>query len=194
MSADPPDAPPRVAGLVLAAGRGSRFGRPKALAEDERGSWLRRAVGLLLDAGCDRVVAVLGAAADEAVGHLEGLPRTSTVVAADWNRGLSASLRAGLGALTRSDARVAVVTLVDLPDMHAGVVRRLLDRLGTGPDVLGRATYDGRPGHPVLLGRDHWPALFAEVTGDSGAQVYLARQGATQVDCSDLATGADVDA
>ena len=194
MSADPTGGPARVAGLVLAAGRGSRFGRPKALAKDKGGSWLRRAAALLLDAGCDRVVVVLGAAADKAVAHLEGLPRISAVVAADWDRGLSASLRAGLGALTPSDARVAVVTLVDLPDLHGGVVARLLDRLGTAPDVLGRASYDGRPGHPVLLGRDHWPALFAEVTGDSGAQAYLARQGATQVDCSDLATGADVDA
>lgn len=182
-----------VAGLVLAAGGGSRFGRPKALVEDAEGSWLRRGAAGLLDGGCDRVVVVLGAVVEGARKHLQDLPRTSLTIADDWNLGLSASLRAGLEALTPSDAQVAAVTLVDLPDVHAGVLGRLLDRLGTGPDVLGRACYDGRPGHPVLLGREHWPTVMAEVSGDRGAQSYLVRHGAAQVECGDLATGADVD-
>ena len=194
MNADRPHRPAPVAGLVLAAGRGSRFGRPKALVEDDGGSWLRRSAAVLLDGGCERVVAVLGAAAEAAVVHLEDLPRTTVVVAGDWDRGLSASLRTGLEALVLSDADVAVVTLVDLPDLHAGVVRRLLDRLGSAPDVLGRATYDGRPGHPVLLGRNHWPGVASGAVGDMGASSYLARHGSSRVECGDLATGADVDA
>lgn len=49
-----------VAGVVLAAGAGSRFGMPKVLAEE--GVWLRRAVTALADGGCDEVIVVLGAA------------------------------------------------------------------------------------------------------------------------------------
>ena len=72
----------------------------------------------------------------------------------------AASLRAGLGALAgRADA--AVVTLVDLPDVRADVVRRV-STAAPARATLARATYEGRPGHPVLLGRDHW----AGVTGD----------------------------
>ena len=57
-----------------------------------------------------------------------------------------------------------------------------------------RATYDGRPGHPVLLGRDHWAPLIAGVQGDRGAADYLAAHTVLSVSCEDLATGHDVDA
>lgn len=183
-----------VVGLVLAAGSGSRFGRPKALVEDGDGSWLRRAATMLLEGGCEEVVVVLGAAAEQARDRLVDLPATSVTVAEAWSEGLSASLRAGLAAVEASDGQVAVVTLVDLPDLHAGTVRRVLDRLGTGPDVLGRACFRGRPGHPVVLGRRHWARVGAETSGDAGARDYLRRHGAVLVECGDLATGADVDA
>ena len=48
------------AGVLLAAGAGTRFGMPKVLAE--RGAWLRAAVAALSGGGCDEVVVVLGAA------------------------------------------------------------------------------------------------------------------------------------
>lgn len=181
-------------GLVLAAGGGSRFGRPKALVEDADGSWLRRATLTLLDGGCRQVVVVLGAAVDEARAHLADLPATSVAVAENWQQGMSASLRTGLRALQASDGRVAVVTLVDLPDLHADVVRRVLDRLGTEPTVLGRACFDGRPGHPVVIGRRHWARVALQSEGDAGARSYLQRHRATLVECGDLASGADVDA
>lgn len=180
-------------GLVLAAGSGSRFGRPKALVTDAAGSWLRRAVAVLSNGGCSEVVVVLGAAADQAALLVADLPGVAVVVAHDHEQGMSASLRAGLDRLATTAASAAVVTLVDLPDLHAGVVARLLDRLGTDPGVLGRAAFAGRPGHPVLLGRRHWAPVAAEVRGDAGARAYLDRVGAALVECGDLARGEDVD-
>ena len=53
--------------------------------------------------------------------------------------------------------------------------------------------YDGRPGHPVLIGRDHWAPLVAELDGDRGAADYLWRHDSGTVECADLATGQDVD-
>ena len=85
-----------------------------------------------------------------------------------------------------------MVTLVDLPDVTAAVVRRLLDQPDT-EDVLARATYDGRPGHPVLLGRAHWAGVLESAAGDRGARDYLATHDVTTVECWDLATGVDVD-
>ena len=76
------------------------------------------------------------------------------MVAADWAEGMGASLRAGLAALD-GGADAVVVTLVDLPDLTAEVVRRVV-AAATGPGDLARATYAGTPGHPVLIGRDHW--------------------------------------
>jgi len=62
-----------------------------------------------------------------------------------------------------------------------------------GPAALARATYDGRPGHPVLLGRDHWAGVVQTAVGDYGARAYLADRDVTLVECGDLATGRDVD-
>mgnify|MGYP006144544147 CR=1 FL=1 len=69
----------------------------------------------------------------------------------------------------------------------------LLARAGDGPDVLARASYDGRPGHPVLLGRHHWAAVSQSAVGDRGARDLLATSDTVLVECGDLATGADVD-
>ena len=70
--------------------------------------------------------------------------------------------------------------------MTADVVRRVL-AVGVRPDVLARATYDGRPGHPVLLGRDHWSGVIDEAAGDRGARSYLAGHDVDAVECGDLA-------
>ncbi len=172
-------------GLLLAAGAGRRMGRPKALVDD----WLVRSVGTLTD--CDRVVVVLGASADEARPLLDAYDVT-IVVAHDWAEGMGASLAAGLGHALHGEEHRCLVTLVDLPDVGADVVRRVLAEPDT-VDVLARASYDGVPGHPVLLGRTHWSGVLAVSQGDRGARDYLRAHPPTDVECGDLATGRDVD-
>jgi CTP:molybdopterin cytidylyltransferase MocA len=186
-----------VAGLLLAAGAGRRMGLPKALLRDQGGVPLvDRAVGVLLDAGCEMVTVVLGASADEVTALLTEAgwtddPAVTLVLAEDWAEGMGASLRAGLRHLLATGHDAAVVSLVDLPDVPAEAVRRVLARVA--PAALARATYDGRPGHPVLLGREHWQAAAEGATGDRGARDYLATRDVEDVECGDLATGRDVD-
>ncbi len=187
--AEPTPDPTSVQGLLLAAGEGRRMGLPKALVRDDDGtSWLRRSLAALRDGGCADVTVVLGAGAAEARVLLDA--DVTVVVAGDWAEGMGASLRAGLNALP--DAAAALVVLVDLPDVGPDVVRRVL-AAATGPQVLARAAYAGEPGHPVLLGRDHWAEIAATATGDRGARDYLAAHDVTLVECGDLATGADRD-
>lgn len=182
----------RTAGLLLAAGQGRRAGGPKALRVDDAGQpWVVNAVRVLRDGGCGDVYVVAGAGADKVLAVLAD-EDVRVVVAADWAQGMGASLRAGLAAVGRTSAQVACVHLVDLPDVGADVVARLL-RSASGPDTLARAGYAGEPGHPVLLGRTHWPAVTAGAVGDRGARDLLAQRSARLVDCSDLAGGGDVD-
>lgn len=173
---------------MLAAGAGTRAGGPKALRRDADGvPWLHLSVAALRAGGCDPVLVVLGAeaAAARALVPVEA----EVVVADDWADGLSASLAAGLRAL---DADAAVVTLVDLHGLPAEAVARILEP-PVDAATLRRATYASRPGHPVLLGRDHWASAAASAEGDRGAGRYLKAQGAELVELSGLWDGEDDD-
>lgn len=179
-----------VCGVVLAAGAGTRFGGPKALARTAAGeSWLALAVGTLRAAGCAPVVVVLGAGADEA----EPLVPTGTVVArvADGRRELSASVRVGLAAADASAAVAALLIPVDVPDLPASACRRVMR--DADAEALRQAVHRGRPGHPVLIGRAHWPGVTGELAGDRGAGAYLRAHGAERVECADLWHGRDRD-
>lgn len=193
----------RVTGLLLAAGAGRRFGRPKALVDDGSGPWVARGAQVLLDGGCGDVLVVTGAAAEEVEGIVAamGEPRVTTTRCGTWDRGMGESLRAGLTALAtrgRTLPAQALVHLVDLPDVGREVVARLLAARpagagGVGGDALVRAAYQGVPGHPVLLGQAHWQAVLDVAHGDAGARAYLRRARPELVECGDLATGVDVD-
>ncbi len=180
----------RVAGLLLAAGAGRRFGGPKALAVLDGEPLVVRALRVLAEAGCTPIRVVLGASAAEVRALLPD-PEVA-VIAEDWESGMGASLRAGLNALRTSDADAAVVHLVDLPGVGAEVVRRVVE--GAGTDTVTRAAYDGVPGHPVVLGRRWWTEVAAGASGDKGARDWLkGRSDLRLVECGDLGSGRDVD-
>ncbi|MCX2934202.1 NTP transferase domain-containing protein [Mycobacterium sp. CVI_P3] len=174
----------QIAGILLAAGAGTRYGMPKVLAA--QGLWLHSAVASLSDGGCGDVVVVLGAAVVD-------VPTPArAVIAEDWRQGMGASLRTGLAAAAGAD--YAVVLTIDTPDIGADVVARVLHGARTSQSGVARATYDGRPGHPVVVAGRHWPALLETLRGDEGARRFLAgRSDVLEVDCADLATGVDVD-
>jgi CTP:molybdopterin cytidylyltransferase MocA len=173
-----------VAGLVLAAGEGRRYGGPKAPVVVDGERLVDRAVRVLREGGCDPVYVVLGAWTGEVPGAL-------TVANAEWAEGMGSSLRVGLRALGESPARAVVVTLVDLPGLTAQAVARLVD----ADSGIAAAAYDGERGHPVLFGREHWPGVIEAAQGDSGARAYL-REHADEVhliEVGDVASGEDLD-
>lgn len=178
----------KIAGLVLAAGAGRRLGTPKALVRDPSGvPWVVRTARLLTGSGCSPVLVVVGAAAEKVRAELAGEP-VEVIEATNWDEGMGASLRAGLKVLPR-DIDDVIVVPVDMPGLTVEVVRRVAN----GGSDLTRAVYDGKPGHPVLLGRNHWDAIIASARGDEGARGYLKQHAVSQIECSDLADGADVD-
>ena len=172
------------AGLILAAGGGLRFGeRPKLLADLEGRPLLEHAVRsqCAVD-GLERVVVVLGA---HAAGIMAGVDFlcAEPVVCEDWGEGMAASLRCGVGEL--DGAERVIVTLGDQPLVTPEVIARFLE---APPGT--RATYDGRPGHPVVLGPDQLRAI-SELRGDSGARELLGD--APAIECAKLCCGLDID-
>lgn len=182
-----------IVGLVLAAGAGTRFGGPKALARDSDGApWVARAVRTLRSGGCEQVLVALGASAPEARGLVP--PEAEIVVVPDWSLGISAAIRAGLAAAHDRSASSLVIMPVDTPDAPPAVVRRIIATAADAPSrALVQATYGGEPGHPVLIGAQHFAALAQSLSGDRGARAYLAAHAAVAVACEDLWSGADID-
>ena len=90
-------------------------------------------------------------------------------------------------------AEAAAISLVDVPDLNAETVTRIVGQSSRSRNILRRAVFHGRSGHPVLIGRDHWPTLAKSLTGDGGANAYLREHGVELVECSDLSSGVDID-
>jgi len=190
----PPVLPP--VGVLLAAGAGRRAGGPKALRRDGDGpTWVVAGVRTLARGGCSPVIVTVGCRAGEVAAVLaatESEAPVAVVTVDDWESGQAASVRAGLTAAAATGAPAVVVHLVDLPDVGPEVVRRVL--VGADASSLHRASYLGRPGHPVVLGRDHLGPVLDSLHGDQGARGHLQQApGVRLIDCSDLATGDDVD-
>ncbi len=173
-----------VAGLVLAAGAGRRFGGPKALATVDGERLVDRAVRVLRSGGCDRVVVVAGAA------ELE-VPGAEVVDNPDWPTGMGSSLRVGLAAV-REDA--VVVIPVDMPWLGPAAVTRVIASYEDGAGVV-TATYAGQRRHPVLLARRHFDAVRRLAVGDVGARPFLRAHPelVVEIACDDTGSPRDVD-
>ncbi|MFE1177120.1 NTP transferase domain-containing protein [Streptomyces sp. NPDC058773] len=183
-----------MAGLLLAAGGGRRLGgRPKALLDHRGRPLVEHAARALRNGGCHPVHIVLGAAA-ASVRERADLAAYGVSENPDWARGMGSSLRAGLAAVAESGADAVLVSLVDQPGIGAAAVARVRAAY-RGRDSLVSAAYDGRRGHPVLFGADHWPDIAAAAEGDRGARDYLRRHAdaVTLVECADIAEPYDID-
>lgn len=153
-------------GVILAAGEGTRFGPEPKLLADLRGRPLLehaiRAQSRVRE--LERVVVVLGAHAD-AIRERVDFMRAEVVVCERWREGQAASLRRGLEECR--DAEKVIVTLGDEPLITPEMVARF-----TSEPPGTRAVYGGRPGHPVVLGREHIRAVMSLI-GDRGAGQLL---------------------
>ena len=193
--------PGRVAGILLAAGDGSRLGQPKALVELGGRTLAERGVALLRDGGADSVLVVTGAVKLSMAGvRIVDNPR--------WRTGMGSSLAAGLRALAADatgeaevpggaaarDCGAAVVALADQPLVGAEAVRRLIAAYRQGAGVAV-AAYDGKPRNPVLIAREHWASVLELATGDTGARPFLRAHPelVTLVECGDTGSAYDID-
>ncbi len=155
---------PRVAVLVLAAGRSTRMGGPNKLLQEADGLPLVvHAVKAALTSQAVEVVVVLGHMADQVKPAIEQAigaeKRLRFVANPDFAEGLSTSVRTGIGALGK-EIDAAVVQLGDMPGVNAALLDRLMAAFSP---VEGRSicvpTVGGKRGNPVLWDR----RFFAEI-------------------------------
>ncbi len=186
----------KIAAIILAAGRSTRFGRDKvvtkAVAEFGGTALVRRVAEAAPASRASPVAVVTGHAGDLIAAALKDCD-VLLVDAPDYAAGLSRSLRAGIAA-TPDDVGGAIVLLADMPLVAPAVIDALIAAFEAAPNAAAIVpTYAGRRGNPVLLAR----ALFAAVAkldGDRGAGQILANiNGVVECPVMDASIFADVD-
>lgn len=191
----------RVAGILLAAGDGTRLGQPKATVELGGATLAERGARLLRDGGADPVLVVTGAVPVE-------VPGARSVRNPDWRSGMGSSLAAGLRALAGTGlaseeaageeaagaVTAAVIALADQPLVGPEAVRRLIAVHAAGATVAV-AAYGGKPRNPVLIAAVHWPEVLGMAAGDTGARPFLRTHPdlVTLVECGDVGSPDDID-
>lgn len=149
----------------------SRLGRVKQLLELEGRPLLQHVVDAAVLAGLDEIVIVLGHQAERIRGALTIPDNARIVINSDYLSGQSSSLRVGLDALDRR-AHAVVILLGDQPRLSSDAIRHAISAFKDASAPILRTTWQGSPGHPVIVGRSEWNALRSPV-GDRGARDYI---------------------
>ena len=166
----------RLVGILLAAGKGTRFGGDKllaplhtALADIPAGTPIGIAACRHLVAALPETVAVVRPDDSSLAAALAGEgARVVECLRAD--EGMGASLACGVTAT--ADAEGWVVALADMPWIQVATIRVLSEAIAAGADIAA-PEFEGRRGHPVAFSRRHGPALAA-LGGDEGARAVVA--------------------
>jgi molybdenum cofactor cytidylyltransferase len=182
--------------IVLAAGKSSRMGRPKALLPlGATHTFLSRIVTAFHTADVEDVIVAVGHDADAVIASWHDMPRAVRfVVNAEYETGQLSSLVAALRAIDRPGVNAALVTLVDVPLIQPQTIRAIVDRYRHTRASVVRPVRQGRHGHPVLIDRGLFDRICA---GDPayGAKAVIREHAsdAGDVEVEDDGPFADVD-
>ncbi len=175
-----------IAGVILAAGAGSRFGKQgeKLLAEVRGRPLVCWAIDPAESAGLDELIVVTGA-----FDLGDAIPIDATVLRnEEWELGQATSLGVALDWCYRQGHQAAVIGLGDMPGLTEEAWRKVADAAG-GQIVV--ATYAGRRGHPVKLDSSVWSLL--PTTGDEGARSLMTRRPELVVEIACEGAAFDID-
>ncbi|MDQ7054258.1 MAG: nucleotidyltransferase family protein [candidate division KSB1 bacterium] len=184
---------PRVAAVVLAAGKSSRMAGENKLLLPFRGRPLiLHTLAALRDAGLSQIVVVVGHERERLRAVLPD--RITVVFNRDYEEGMASSIRAGIAALP-SQVEAAFIVQGDMPLLHADILRMLMSRYDSEQaNSIIVPVYRGRQANPVLFPRAYFPELL-QLQGDTGAKRLLAERAAVivPVPMEDPAVVTDID-
>jgi molybdenum cofactor cytidylyltransferase len=184
---------PRVAAIVLAAGRSTRMGAENKLLADLGGTpMVRRVVETALASRARPVLVVTGHMAAEVAAALAGLDVT-LVANPDYAMGLASSLKAGIRAIPE-ECNGALILLGDMPRIAPEHLGSLVGAFAAAPESIVVPAHEGRQGNPVLWPRRCFSEL-AQLEGDAGAKRLIGAhpEQVRQVEIGTLGIFADVD-
>lgn len=196
---DPPAGSPapegRVVGVLLAAGRSSRYGAANKLLEELNDRPVVTHAAESLGRATEQALAVVGFEADRVRTAIEAGPQPSIEVIENdaWSVGQGASVAAGASAAAARGADAVLFALGDMPWVNPDSVRALVDAYRTGAGDALAAAYDGERGNPVLFDSRHFDALSALDGETGGYAVFAESDGAALVETGDSGVRRDLD-
>jgi molybdenum cofactor cytidylyltransferase len=160
-----------IAAVVLAAGRSTRMGANKLIADVGGKPMVRRVAEAALESAASPVLVVTGHQQADVRVALTGLD-VMFVHNPNYAQGLSTSLKAGIAAAPASVAG-ALVLLGDMPQIAPGHLNQLIAAFRDRVGFIIVPVHAGKRGNPVLWPRAFFPAMLA-LDGDAGAKRLLA--------------------
>ena len=178
-----------VAGILLAAGRSSRFGNDNKLLAPLNGETVvERAQRTLTEAGLHPVQAVVGYEATAVKSVLDCPTRINEA----YSSGQASSVSTGLADIP-SECEAIVFALGDMPAVSQETIHAMIAAYQAGEGSALAAAYDGKQGNPVLFDASHVPAL-RNVTGDiGGREIFNSIADAVLIETGDPGVHLDVD-
>jgi molybdenum cofactor cytidylyltransferase len=166
-----PQKAPEIAAIVLAAGRSSRMGSNKLLADIDGRPMVRRTVEAVLASEARPVIIVIGHEGDKVRSALAGLDVTF-VFNPEHLQGLATSLRVGIGSVAM-ETDGALVCLADMPLVAPGEINKLISAFNrVERRTIIVPVHGGKRGNPILWGREHFTEI-SRLDGDHGARALL---------------------
>jgi molybdenum cofactor cytidylyltransferase len=162
-----------IAGIILAAGESSRFGRPKQLLDWKGQPFVRAVAKTALEAGLSSVVVVSGANAEQVEFAVKDL-NVTVIKNEDWKSGQGSSIRAGVKTLTHSHSKIGgvIFLLTDQPQVTTSILRALVEKHAERLyPVVAPIVMDQRA-NPVLFDRATFPDLMG-LEGDVGGRAIF---------------------
>jgi molybdenum cofactor cytidylyltransferase len=179
----------RIAGIILAAGGASRFGKPKQLLDWKGTPLVRHVVNIARNAGLSPLFVVSGAAHQEVESAVKDQARV--IHNPDWEAGQSTSVRAGVLALP-ADIGGVVFLLVDQPLIPVELVKLLRFKHAKSSGEIIYPLINERAGNPVLFSNRIFQSL-SELSGDQGGKALFDKFNALHVSWEDPQTQLDID-
>jgi molybdenum cofactor cytidylyltransferase len=164
----------KTAGIILAAGAATRFGRPKQLLRLKDKYLIERVLDAALNSRLCRIVLVLGYAHQkilQALGEKKQHSKLHIEVNPNYKKGQSHSLRVGL-ATVKNDFAAVIFLLGDQPMLNSATINTLLERFWSVDKDICVPTYRGQRKNPAIFSRRFYSHLM-DIKGDIGARQLI---------------------
>lgn len=159
------------AGIILAAGMSSRFGKPKQLAELQEKPLLEWVLDACIGSKLERIFLILGYKHEkilDTLSHKICHPAIETVINPEYSKGQSTSTKTGIKAI-KNRYPAAMFLLGDQPLVDSETINFLLERFWISSKNICVPYHNKKRGTPTIFGNKYYDQIL-RIEGDVGAR------------------------